>query len=109
MDGKLVRDKIPSRIREDGRNPVLRILQPDEYFVRLKRKLTEEVDEFLEVPTSEELVDILEVVFAIGACMGEDSESLERLRVAKAHSHGTFKNRILWLGNAFSDSQRQSN
>jgi predicted house-cleaning noncanonical NTP pyrophosphatase (MazG superfamily) len=43
---KLVRDKIPSIIRKDKKNPVIHIANNEEYWKKLKEKLNEEVNEF---------------------------------------------------------------
>ena len=37
--GKLVRDKIPEIIRQNGEEPITRILSNDEYIKELERKL----------------------------------------------------------------------
>ena len=59
---KLVRDKIPEMIRAGGEMPHVRILEDQEYHVRLEAKLDEEVTEFHRDQNLEELADILEVV-----------------------------------------------
>lgn len=45
-EGKLVRDNIPDIIRADGKTPVTRILDQEEYLNELDRKLQEEVAEY---------------------------------------------------------------
>lgn len=45
IQGKLVRDKIPQIIREAGKEPIIRILDHEEYLVELDKKLLEEVEE----------------------------------------------------------------
>lgn len=66
---KLVRDKVPSLIEEDGRIAHYNILNGEEYKIALKRKMVEEVGELIEAESEEEmkegLVDIAEVVDAI--------------------------------------------
>ena len=59
---KLVRDRIPEIINESGRHCSVRVLDDAEYYIELKRKLVEEVDEFLAETNLEELADILEVI-----------------------------------------------
>ncbi|MGW7304008.1 nucleoside triphosphate pyrophosphohydrolase [Streptomyces sp. NPDC054835] len=44
--GKLVRDRIPQIIRNDGAEPVTYIAGLEEYRARLREKLGEEVAEF---------------------------------------------------------------
>ncbi|MGW2077122.1 pyrophosphohydrolase domain-containing protein [Streptomyces sp. NPDC001939] len=99
---KLVRDRIPQIIREDGAEPVTYVAGPEEYRNRLRDKLGEEVAEFLEADDSkapEELADVLEVVHALAADLGVDAGQLERIREVKASERGGFAERIVWTGN----------
>ncbi|SFK57651.1 hypothetical protein SAMN04488569_10522 [Marinilactibacillus piezotolerans] len=63
---KLVRDKIPEMIEDNGENCKYKILDEDQYADQLKIKLKEEVKEYLETTNDsnavEELADILEVI-----------------------------------------------
>ena len=98
--GKLVRDKIPQIIRSKGLQPITYVADVDEYGVRLRDKLAEEVDEFIASDDDpEELVDILEVLYALAENAGISREQLERLRAAKAVERGAFTGRIIWCGN----------
>ncbi|MEU6708992.1 nucleoside triphosphate pyrophosphohydrolase [Streptomyces wuyuanensis] len=100
--GKLVRDRIPQIIREDGAEPVTYVACLEEYRNRLRDKLGEEVAEFLEADDSkapEELADVLEVVHALAADLGVDAGQLEKIREAKATERGGFADRIVWTGN----------
>lgn len=92
---KLVRDAIPEIIRARGTEPVIRQASPEEYKEKLREKLQEEVGEYLESGSSEELADVLEVVYALGALAGHTPEDLEKLRVAKAAERGGFKKQII--------------
>lgn len=62
---KLVRDKIPLIISKSKVKFSTRILDDEEYYFELKSKLIEEVNEYLESESVEELVDIQEVLFAL--------------------------------------------
>jgi predicted house-cleaning noncanonical NTP pyrophosphatase (MazG superfamily) len=95
---KLVRDKIPDLIYSHGEIACISIADHEEYQVLLRRKLQEEVGEFLQSRTAEELADILEVVYALAACDGLDQSDLERLRRVKAAERGGFLGRIVWHG-----------
>ena len=63
---KLVRDKIPEIIENDGHIPVVRILDDVEYKKELEKKLYEEYLEVLNTRTKEErieeLSDMLEII-----------------------------------------------
>jgi predicted house-cleaning noncanonical NTP pyrophosphatase (MazG superfamily) len=91
---KLVRDKIPEIIQASGEKPITRILNEKEYITELIKKLKEEVDEFEEKPSIEELADIKEVTIAIREAMGIHAGELEDVRRKKADKKGRFKNHI---------------
>ena len=59
--GKLVRDKIPEIIKNDGKTPIIEILSNEEYLLELDKKLNEEVAEYQADKSIEEMADILEV------------------------------------------------
>jgi predicted house-cleaning noncanonical NTP pyrophosphatase (MazG superfamily) len=89
---KLVRDKIPDEINNDGRKAVIHIADDSEYEEMLIDKLKEEVDEFLESKNVEELADIIEISHAITKFKGED---IEEVRREKAVKKGKFEKRII--------------
>jgi predicted house-cleaning noncanonical NTP pyrophosphatase (MazG superfamily) len=100
-DNKLVRDRIPDLVRANGEVPVTYQADPAEYRRRLREKLLEEVDEFLNAdPTGavEELADVLEVVYALAADLGTDQPALDQVRHTKATERGAFVDRIVWQG-----------
>lgn len=91
---KLVRDKIPEIIEEDGRTCKTRILSEDEYIIALEAKLNEEVAEYQADKNLEELTDVLEVLQAICVARGYSWEELETMRENKADKRGGFRNKI---------------
>lgn len=97
--GKLVRDKIPEIIQAGGATPLTRILETEEYLSCLETKLDEEVQEFHESKATEELADILEVVYALAEAHGCSREQLQQIFDAKHTARGGFKKRIYWMGN----------
>lgn len=92
---KLVRDKIPEIIRKNGQEPVTRVLDDAAFLAALDAKLQEEVGEYIESPSIEELADILEVLEAIVAVRKIPQAELRRKKNAKALKNGSFRERIL--------------
>jgi predicted house-cleaning noncanonical NTP pyrophosphatase (MazG superfamily) len=79
---KLVRDKIPEIIFNTGSTPKVYIANELQYSEHLKKKLQEEVQEFLEDPCVQELADIQEVILSI-ATMNKDIFSWRLMMVSK--------------------------
>lgn len=92
---KLVRDKIPEIIIKNGDTPITHIASDEEYESHLKAKLTEEVNEFLEDISIEELADIMEVIYALCDYYGFSREELEYIRQKKHNNRGGFAKRII--------------
>lgn len=92
---KLVRDKIPEIIRSRGETPVTHIADDEEYWLKLKEKLQEEVNEFLEAESIEEMADILEVIDAILDFKKFDKEELQKVKSDKLNARGGFKNKTI--------------
>lgn len=92
---KLIRDKIPDIIRKEGKIPLTHVADEKEYWEKLKEKLKEETDEFLENSNEEELSDILEVINAVCEFKKINKEDLELTREKKSKERGGFKNKII--------------
>jgi predicted house-cleaning noncanonical NTP pyrophosphatase (MazG superfamily) len=92
---KLVRDKIPDIIKKHGDSCLTHIADDQEYEQSLKAKLQEEVKEFLEDISQEEMADILEVLYAFADLKKFDKQTVEKLRQDKATKRGAFKKRII--------------
>lgn len=90
---KLVRDKIPEMIRAQGEKPEVRTLNEAEYIFSLCRKLDEEVAEYHQEGTPEELADIMEVLFALADTMEFSREALVALCAEKRKIRGGFGKR----------------
>lgn len=97
--GKLVRDKIPQIIIEDGRTPIVRTLSDEEYLSELDRKLNEEVAEYQADKSLEEMADVLEVLFAICEARGHSVDELMEVRDKKREKRGGFRDKVYWEGN----------
>ena len=70
MMGKLVRDRIPKIIINDGKKPIVKTLIDEEYLKELDKKLNEEVAEYQSDKSIEEMADVLEVLYAICEARG---------------------------------------
>lgn len=91
---KLVRDNIPKIIADNGEKANTYILDDAQYITELKKKLLEEVDEYLESSELMELADILEVVDALSAAVGSSFDNVLELKKKKAQKNGAFYDRI---------------
>ena len=97
--GKLVRDKIPKIIEAAGLTPIIETLSDEDYLIELDKKLNEEVAEYQESKSIEELADILEVILAICTARGHLHFELENRRFIKRVARGGFEDKLFWKGN----------
>lgn len=91
---KLVRDKIPDIIHDQGKGVCFRVLSDAEFKEYLEKKLDEEVAEFHESKSLEELADITEVLYALAEAHGHTVFDLGRMRRRKLFEKGGFVRRI---------------
>ncbi|MTD32018.1 nucleoside triphosphate pyrophosphohydrolase [Planomicrobium sp. YIM 101495] len=98
IHNKLVRDRIPEVIEATGKAFSTRILDEEEYKVELKKKMQEELTEYLAATSDEEaveeLADLLELIHAAATIHGASVEELEEVRKVKAEKRGGFAERI---------------
>ncbi|SMB81400.1 Predicted house-cleaning noncanonical NTP pyrophosphatase, all-alpha NTP-PPase (MazG) superfamily [Desulfonispora thiosulfatigenes DSM 11270] len=90
---KLVRDKIPQIIENDGKKVEISKIIDDDFFRKmLVDKLKEEVNEYLESFDPEELADILEVIYALANQVHKlNMDDIEKIRQTKVLTRGSFK------------------
>lgn len=91
---KLVRDRIPEIIAESGKEVTFRILNDDEYKIELEKKLVEEVAEFRESKSVEEIADIYQVILHLCCAYGISIDDMSRAVGEKAAKRGCFYRRI---------------
>lgn len=92
---KLVRDRIPEIIEADGKTCVFETLSDEDYLYLLDQKLNEELAEYQESKSLEELADLLEVMQAVVKARGWTQGELEHIRADKAAKRGGFEKKIL--------------
>ena len=95
---KLVRDKV----HEIYQHREMHTADDQEYWEELLKKMDEEIGEFKENPTIEELVDIIEVAYSMAEFRGVSIKELEKMRVglgSKSYKKGfsTAVQKIMWI------------
>ena len=94
---KLVRDRIPEIMVQNGQNPHIRILDEEEYQRELEKKLQEETEEYIMDKNEEELADILEVIDAIIESKHFSMEDIWKIKESKRISRGGFQKKIFLI------------
>jgi len=92
---KLVRDRIPEIIEKDGKSCVCSELSQEDYITMLDQKLNEELAEYQESKSMEELADLLEVMSAVASARGSSLDEVEKIRLKKKEKRGGFEKKIL--------------
>ena len=92
---KLVRDRIPEIIRASGKQCSVDVLENTAYINMLDAKLQEELNEYQQSKSLEELADLLEVMGAVVRARGYTWDDLTRVRKKKRDERGGFDQRIL--------------
>lgn len=98
MYRKLVRDKIPTIIENNGEEAIIEVLGDSQYKEELDKKILEEINEYLASDEPEELADVLEVLYAILEYKQITMEDLECIREQKKEKRGAFKDRLYLHG-----------
>ena len=94
VHNKLVRDRIPEIIEASGRTCVAVTLPNDAYIQALDAKLNEELAEYQQSKSLEELADLLEVMGAVVKARGHTWDDLTRVCKEKRVVRGAFDKRI---------------
>lgn len=94
---KLVRDRIPEMIERSGKKCLTATLSDEAYLHMLDQKLHEELAEYQESKSLEELADLIEVIAAAAKARGCSWEQLMRIRNEKRGKRGGFEKKILLM------------
>jgi len=94
---KLVRDKIPQIIEASGKTCETEVLSDERYLEMLDKKLNEELAEYQQEKSLEELADLLEVLYAVAVARGHSLEELEQVRAEKKDKRGGFAEKIFLI------------
>ena len=87
---KLVRDRIPEIIEASGKTCAVEVLPNDAYIQALDAKLSEELAEYQQSKSLEELADLLEVMGAVVKARGYTWDELTRVRKEKRAQRGAW-------------------
>ncbi|MFF5994969.1 nucleoside triphosphate pyrophosphohydrolase [Lysinibacillus sp. KU-BSD001] len=95
---KLVRDKVPSLVTKDGGSYSLKLLSPLEHQHEITKKMYEELDEYHAAQSKdeaiEELVDMVELIYAAIKLHDVSPEDFEAIRLEKKKKKGGFEKGI---------------
>jgi len=92
---KLIRDKIPQIIEQSGKQAIIEEVSGKNYLELLNAKLGEELQEYLDSESVEELADLVEVVYAILDDKNISLQEFELIRKQKVQERGAFKKKLL--------------
>lgn len=96
--GKLIRDRVPERVQDDGGSIECRVLGAHDFERALHAKLLEEAGEVIDATDRsdvlDEIADVREVLTAIAALQGITEEAIVARMAAKRTTHGGFDARL---------------
>jgi predicted house-cleaning noncanonical NTP pyrophosphatase (MazG superfamily) len=88
---KLIRDNMPQIMQQKGTKIVYHEAEADgEYWAALMRKFQEEITEFEQAPSVDQVADILDVLEAVIDFKKMDKKELQALRKDKQNTFGGF-------------------
>lgn len=94
---KLIRDKMPTNLRNKGIRADIKDISHQEYLAFLKEKVVEEAKEVYESKDDNELVeemaDVLEVIYGLAKAYEISMEQIEEVRMQKYAKRGGFENK----------------
>ena len=95
---KLVRDRIPEIIKNNGETPTIRVLDDIEYKIELEKKLLEEYNEVIGTNSIsdrlEELADMLEVIVSLGFLENANFDDIVTIMRKKREESGGFSKKL---------------
>ena len=92
---KAIRDKIPEIIKESGSKCNIKTLSDKEFLEKMEKKLDEEIAEYHQSKSVEEIADIIEVLERVAALKGTSVKELIRIKEEKAQKRGKFEKNLL--------------
>ncbi len=87
---KLIRDRLPEIYAAEGDSTPVQKVDRETQKEMILAKLIEELREFRETPTAEEMADLREVLYAMQILFGLSEEEVERIQLEKRERKGSF-------------------
>lgn len=94
---KAIRDKIPEIIEKSGSKCNVKTLSDEQFLEKLEVKLSEEVAEYQDSKSLEELADMLEVINRILEIKGIPKKKLDEIRIMKKDERGGFEKNLFLI------------
>jgi len=97
---KLIRDKIPEKIKGTGDEFETRVMGTKEFEIGLKKKLLEESKELAKAPKGEllnELADVLELIKSIASHYKIPFPKVAKFQEEKRKKRGAFKKKLFLI------------
>jgi|GEM_PF-1235775 len=95
-----VRDRVPERIRSQGRDCEVQEYSDEGYLRHLEYRLLTEMEAYLESEEPERLADLLEVIYRVAELRGVLPDELDGLRQKMAAEKGGFSGNLVLLSAA---------
>jgi len=94
---KAIRDRIPDIIESSGASYIVDVLNDEKFIDKLVLKLDEEIKEFKESKSVEELCDLIEIAYRIAELNGVSNEELEEMINKKNIERGKFEKNLFLI------------
>tara|TARA_B110001454_G_C12361768_1_gene284608 strand:+ start:221 stop:535 length:315 start_codon:yes stop_codon:yes gene_type:complete len=91
LHNKAIRDKIPEIIEKSGLKFNVKKLSDKDFLEEMEKKLDEEVSEYHESKSVEEIADIIEVIERIAELRGTSVKELMKIKYEKSEKRGKFE------------------
>ena len=91
---KAIRDKVPEIIEASGASCIVHVLDDEKFVDKLVIKLDEEIEEYKESKSIEELCDLIEISYRIAEINGVSNKELEEIIKKKNRERGKFKKNL---------------
>ena len=97
LHNKAIRDRIPEIIEKSGSKANVKRLSDEEFLEEMEKKLDEEVSEYHENKSIEEIADIIEVIERIAELRGTSAKELRKIKDENSEKRGRFEKNLFLI------------